>query len=41
LTREQIGANARTYFEQAALVLSHAPEILYNSEWSTRWAPTA
>ncbi len=35
LTREQIEANARTYFEQAALVLDRAKtEIRYNSEWS-------
>jgi tyrosyl-tRNA synthetase len=35
LTREQIQANARTYFEQAALVLDRAKtEIRYNSEWS-------
>ena len=35
LTREQIEANARTYFEQAALVLDRArTEIRYNSEWS-------
>ena len=36
LTREQIDANARTYFEQAGLVLDRArTEIRYNSEWST------
>jgi len=36
LTREQIDANARTYFEQAALVLDREQtEIRYNSEWST------
>jgi len=36
LSREQIEANARTYFEQAALVLDRArTEIRYNSEWST------
>jgi len=36
LTREQIEANARTYFEQAALVLDRTrTEIRYNSEWST------
>jgi tyrosyl-tRNA synthetase len=36
LTRDQIEANARTYFEQAALVLDRArTEIRYNSEWST------
>ena len=36
LTREQIEANARTYFEQAALVLDRArTEIRYNSEWSS------
>jgi tyrosyl-tRNA synthetase len=36
LTREQIETNARTYFEQAALVLDRArTEIRYNSEWST------
>jgi tyrosyl-tRNA synthetase len=35
LTREEIGANAKTYFEQAALVLDRAKtEIRYNSEWS-------
>jgi len=35
LTREQIEANARTYFEQAALVLDRGrTEIRYNSEWS-------
>jgi len=35
LTREQIEANARTYFEQAALVLDRArTEVRYNSEWS-------
>ncbi|HEU0200402.1 MAG TPA: tyrosine--tRNA ligase [Burkholderiaceae bacterium] len=35
LTREQIEANAKTYFEQAALVLDRAKtEIRYNSEWS-------
>ena len=35
LTREQIEANARTYFEQAALVLDRdKTEIRYNSEWS-------
>ncbi|MCZ8096481.1 MAG: tyrosine--tRNA ligase, partial [Burkholderiales bacterium] len=35
LTREQIEANARTYFEQASLVLDPArTEIRYNSEWS-------
>jgi tyrosyl-tRNA synthetase len=35
LTREQIEANARTYFEQAALVLDRErTEIRYNSEWS-------
>ncbi len=36
LTREQIETNARTYFEQAALVLDrNRTEIRYNSEWST------
>src|SRR6202008_2788657 len=36
LTREQIEGNARTYFDQAALVLDRArTEIRYNSEWST------
>jgi tyrosyl-tRNA synthetase len=36
LSREQIEANARTYFEQASLVLDRArTEIRYNSEWST------
>jgi tyrosyl-tRNA synthetase len=35
LTREQIASNARTYFEQASLVLDAArTEIRYNSEWS-------
>lgn len=35
LSREQIEANARTYFEQAALVLDRdKTEIRYNSEWS-------
>ncbi|MCS6945679.1 MAG: tyrosine--tRNA ligase [Sutterellaceae bacterium] len=35
LTREQIEANAKTYFEQAAVVLDPArTEIRYNSEWS-------
>ena len=35
LTREQIEANARTYFEQASLVLDpQRTEIRYNSEWS-------
>ncbi|HEV3017510.1 MAG TPA: tyrosine--tRNA ligase [Burkholderiaceae bacterium] len=35
LTREQIETNARTYFEQAALVLDRTrTEIRYNSEWS-------
>lgn len=35
LTREQIEANAKTYFEQASLVLDRAKtEIRYNSEWS-------
>jgi len=35
LTREAIEANARTYFEQAALVLDRGrTEIRYNSEWS-------
>jgi tyrosyl-tRNA synthetase len=34
LTREQIGQNAKTYFEQASLVLDAArTEIRYNSEW--------
>jgi tyrosyl-tRNA synthetase len=34
LTREQIEANAKTYFEQASLVLDAAQtEIRYNSEW--------
>ena len=34
LTREQIEANAKTYFEQASLVLDAAKtEIRYNSEW--------
>ncbi|MCM5572426.1 tyrosine--tRNA ligase [Burkholderiaceae bacterium FT117] len=35
LTREQIEENAKTYFEQAALVLDREKtEIRYNSEWS-------
>ncbi|HEY5798946.1 MAG TPA: tyrosine--tRNA ligase, partial [Burkholderiaceae bacterium] len=35
LTREQIEANAQTYFAQASLVLDAAKtEIRYNSEWS-------
>ncbi len=35
LTREQIEENARTYFEQASLVLDAArTEIRHNSEWS-------
>ena len=35
LTREQIDANAQTYFQQAALVLDRdQTEIRYNSEWS-------
>ncbi|MFZ6649103.1 tyrosine--tRNA ligase [Undibacterium sp. TJN25] len=35
LTREQIEANAMTYFKQASLVLDAAKtEIRYNSEWS-------
>jgi tyrosyl-tRNA synthetase len=35
LTREQIDANARTYFDQLALVLDMArAEVRYNSEWS-------
>ena len=35
LTREQIEANAKTYFAQAHLVLDEAKtEIRYNSEWS-------
>ncbi len=35
LTREQIQANAKTYFDQAALVLDREKtEIRYNSEWS-------
>jgi len=35
LTREQIEANAATYFEQASLVLDASrTEIRYNSEWS-------
>ncbi|WP_281718642.1 tyrosine--tRNA ligase [Pandoraea apista] len=37
LTREQIESNARTYFEQAALVLDRSKtEIRYNSEWSMK-----
>lgn len=35
LAREEIEANAKTYFDQAALVLDRAKtEIRYNSEWS-------
>ena len=35
LTREQIEANAKTYFAQASLVLDPAhTEVRYNSEWS-------
>src|ERR1700754_2540846 len=35
LSREQIEANAKTYFNQAKLVLDeHKTEIRYNSEWS-------
>ena len=35
LTHEQIEANAKTYFDQATLVLDRArTEIRYNSEWS-------
>jgi tyrosyl-tRNA synthetase len=35
LSREEIEANAKTYFDQAALVLDRAKtEIRYNSEWS-------
>ncbi len=35
LTREQIEANAKTYFDQAKLVLDESrTEIRYNSEWS-------
>lgn len=35
LTREQIEANAKTYYEQASLVLDpEKTEIRYNSEWS-------
>ncbi|KAF1008394.1 MAG: tyrosine--tRNA ligase [Burkholderia sp.] len=35
LTREQIEVNAKTYFEQATLVLDREKtEIRYNSEWS-------
>jgi len=35
LSREEIEANAKTYFEQAALVLDRErTEIRYNSEWS-------
>jgi len=35
LTREQIEVNAKTYFDQAALVLDRAKtEIRFNSEWS-------
>jgi tyrosyl-tRNA synthetase len=35
LTREQIEANAQTYYRQASLVLDEArTEVRYNSEWS-------
>lgn len=35
LTREQIEANAKTYYEQASMVLDpEKTEIRYNSEWS-------
>jgi tyrosyl-tRNA synthetase len=35
LTREQIEANAQTYYKQASLVLNPAKtEVRYNSEWS-------
>ena len=35
LTREQIEANAKTYYQQASLVLDPAKtEVRYNSEWS-------
>ena len=35
LTREEIEANAQTYFKQASLVLdAERTEIRYNSEWS-------
>ncbi len=35
LTREQIEANAKTYFEQIALVIDiERAEVRYNSEWS-------
>jgi tyrosyl-tRNA synthetase len=35
LTREQIEANAQTYFDQIGLVLDiHRAEVRYNSEWS-------
>ena len=35
LTREQIEANAKTYYEQASLILDPSKtEIRYNSEWS-------
>ena len=35
LTREQIEANAQTYYKQASLVLDPSKtEIRYNSEWS-------
>jgi tyrosyl-tRNA synthetase len=34
LTREQIEANAETYFAQASMVLDRPTEIRYNSEWS-------
>ena len=37
LTRDQIEANAKTYYAQASLVLDPAKtEIRYNSEWSDR-----
>ena len=42
LTREQIEANAQTYYKQASLVLDpERTEIRYNSEWSDRWARAA
>ncbi len=35
LSRDEIEVNAKTYFQQASLVLDRAkPEIRYNSEWS-------
>ena len=42
LTREQIEANAQTYYKQASLVLDpEKTEIRYNSSGATRWARAA